>query len=255
MSDRLGGRTAFITGGASGIGHASAVLFAREGAAVVVADINAGAGTGVVEAIRAQGGRAWFVETDVTSQASVAAAFAQADEKAGRIDVLYNCAGGSTNSDAAVDALELEALDHALKLELQSVFLCSRQAIPRMQARGGGNIINMSSFVAFRGVFEIHAYIAAKGALVSLTRAMAGRYARDGIRVNSIAPGVALSERAAARIRSANVAANMTFKWDDYPCAMGQPEDIASVALFLASHESRMITGQTIVADGGLSSY
>jgi NAD(P)-dependent dehydrogenase (short-subunit alcohol dehydrogenase family) len=113
----------------------------------------------------------------------------------------------------------------------------------------------MSSFVAFRGVFNIHAYISAKGALVSLTRAMAGRYARDGIRVNAIAPGIALSERAAARMASGNIAPTLTFRFEDYPFATGRPEDIANVALFLASDESRMISAQTIVADGGLSSY
>ena len=244
-----------ITGGGSGIGQASARLFAREGARVVIGDINAEAGTSTVEAIHADGGEAHFLSCDVTDESAVAAVFSWIDENVGGIDVLYNCAGGSTNDDAAVDALEMDTVVHTIKLELQSVMLCSRQAIPRMVARGGGVIINMASFVAFRGVFDIHAYIAAKGGIVALTRAMGGRYAKQGIRVNAIAPGIALSERAAARIKSGNVAGTMTFAWEDYPFAMGSPDDIANVALFLASAESRMITAQTIVADGGLSAY
>jgi NAD(P)-dependent dehydrogenase (short-subunit alcohol dehydrogenase family) len=133
--------------------------------------------------------------------------------------------------------------------------LSCRMAIPPMIESGGGTIVNMASFVAFRGAFDIHAYSAAKGALVSLTRTMAGSYAQHGIRVNAIAPGVALSERAAARITSGNIAEVMTFRWNDYPFAMGTPEDIAHLALFLASDESRMVNAQTISADGGLSSY
>lgn len=255
MSDRLKDRLAVITGGASGIGRASAILFAVEGARVVVCDVDLGAGEEVCEGIRAVGGRAWFRATDVTDEQAVADTFRWVDENAGSVDVLYNCAGGSTNDDAPVERLSIDTLDHVLRLELRSVMLCSREAVPRMRSHGSGAILNMASFVAFRGVFDIHAYIASKGALVSLTRAMAASNAPHNIRVNAIAPGIALSERAAARIKEANVAGAMTFKWSDYPFAMGTPDDIANVALFLASDESRMITGQTIVADGGLSSY
>lgn len=255
MSERLGGKTAFITGAASGIGRASAVMFASQGARVVACDINADGGQEVTAAIRDAGGDAGFVRADVTDEQAVAQAFEQATSRYGPPDVLYNCAGGSTNDDAAVDELSVDTLDQVLRVELRSVMLCSRAAIPLMTGRGSGSIINMSSFVAFRGVFNIHAYISAKGALVSLTRAMAGRYARDGIRVNAIAPGIALSERAAARMKSGNIAPTLTFSFEDYPFATGTPEDIASVALFLASDESRMITAQTIVADGGLGSY
>lgn len=254
MSDRLSGTSAFITGAASGIGRASALLFAAEGARVMACDINAD-GEKVAAAARQAGGDADFLRADVTNEQEVAAAFDTAAGRLGLPDVLLNCAGGSTDADAAVDSLSVDTLDQVLRVDLRSVILCSRAAIPLMAERGGGSIINMSSFVAFRGIFDIHAYIAAKGALVSLTRAMAGRYARDGIRVNAIAPGIALSERAAARMKSGNIAPTLTFRFDDYPFATGTPEDIANVALFLASGESRMISAQTIVADGGLSSY
>lgn len=255
MTDRLRGKDILITGGASGIGQASARLFAREGARVVVCDISSEAGEAVAAGIRDAGGQAWFKRCDVTDDGDVRALFAWTDDEVGPVHVLYNCAGGSTNDDSAVHRLETSTIDHVLKLELQSVMLCSREAVVRMIDNGGGVVINMSSFVAFRGAFDIHAYTAAKGALAALTRAMAGSYAKNGIRVNSIAPGIALSERAAERIKSPNVAGAMTFRWDDYPFAMGTPDEIANVALFLASDESRMVNGQTILADGGLTAY
>ncbi|MHB2022216.1 MAG: SDR family NAD(P)-dependent oxidoreductase [Mycobacteriales bacterium] len=255
MSGRLQGKVALVTGGASGIGRASVELFACEGAQVVIADLNAEAGAPYARELHEQGWPVHFVETDVTDEAAVRAAFRFVDERCGPLHVLHNCAGGSTNDDAAVDQLSLDTIEQVLKLELQSAMLCSREAVPRMIEHGTGSIIHMASFVAFRGVFNIHAYSAAKGALVSLTRAMAGSYARQGIRVNAIAPGVALSERAASRIASANVGGTMNFSWDSYPFAMGSPRDIANIALFLASDESRMVNAQTVIADGGLSAY
>ncbi|MCW2756567.1 MAG: gdhI [Nocardioidaceae bacterium] len=255
MTDRLSGKTTLITGGASGIGQASARMFADEGARVVICDINAEAGTATADEIRERGGDATFIQADLTDPDSVDALFDQVAASVGPINVLYNCAGGSTNDDAAVDKLELSVIDHVLRLELVSAMMCSRRAVPVISSNGGGCIINMASFVAFRGVFDIHAYSAAKGALVSLTRAMAGSYAKQLIRVNAIAPGVALTERAAARMESGNIAPVMPFSWDDYPFGIGRPEEIAAVALFLASDESRMVNGQTIVADGGLGAY
>lgn len=255
MVGRLSGKTVLITGGASGIGRASALLFAKEGARVAIADINDSDGEKVAAEIRTENGEAWFYKTDVTSQQSVDDLFAALDRDAGALHVLYNCAGGSTDADADVTGLELDTIQRVVNLELISAILCSRRGIPRLIAAGGGSVINMSSFVAFRGVFDIHAYTAAKGALVALTRSMAGSYAKDGVRVNAIAPGVALTERAAARMQSGNIAPVMPFSWDDYPFGRGNAEDIASVALFLACNESRMVNAQTILADGGLSAY
>lgn len=255
MTDRLAGKCALITGGASGIGQASARMFADEGARIVVCDINQDAGAATAEGIRGTGGDAMFIRADLTEPASVDELFDRVIADVGPINVLYNCAGGSTNEDSAVHQLDPRVIDSVLRLELVSAMLCSRRAVPLFVANGGGTIINMASFVAFRGVFDIHAYSAAKGALVSLTRAMAGSYAKELIRVNAIAPGVALTERAAARMQSSNIAPVMPFAWDDYPFGIGRPEEIAKVALFLASDESRMINGQTIVADGGLGAY
>lgn len=255
MPGRLDGKTALITGGASGIGRASALLFAGEGARVAIADINESDGERTADEVRSAGGQAWFYKTDVTSEESIEQMYAAFDRDAGDLRILYNCAGGSTDADSDVTGLEVKTIEHVLNLELVSAMLCSRRGIPRVIAAGGGSVINMSSFVAFRGVFDIHAYTAAKGALVALTRSMAGSYAKDGVRVNAIAPGVALTERAAARMRAGNIAPVMPFSWDDYPFGRGRAEDIAAVALFLASDESRMVNAQTILADGGLGAY
>jgi NAD(P)-dependent dehydrogenase (short-subunit alcohol dehydrogenase family) len=230
-------------------------LFAREGARLMLADIDEASAKDACDEVRNEGGEAAYVRVDATDESEVAAAFELLDRELGSLDVLYNCAGGSTSDDATVDGLSLDVFHHAIALELQTVVLCSKNAVPRLTAGGGGAIVNMSSFAAFRGTVRIHAYAAAKGGIASLTRAMAGSYARQGIRVNAIAPGVALTERARRRITESNVASDLTFDWDDYPFATGAPEDIANVALFLASTESRMLTGQTLMADGGLTVY
>lgn len=255
MRNRLEGKTVFITGAATGIGAASARLFASEGASLILADIDEQGVAAVAASLQAEGSDASAVAVDLTDENSVAAAFESAVAPRGRLDALFNCAGGSTASDGTVEALTSAVWDATFKLEVESAANCSRSAIPYLRAAGGGAIVNMSSFAAYRGTVRIHAYAAAKGAVSALTRAMAGSYASEGIRVNAIAPGVALSERARRRIAEPNVAAELTFDWASYPFAMGEPEDIAAVALFLTSDDSRMITGQTIMADGGLTAY
>jgi NAD(P)-dependent dehydrogenase (short-subunit alcohol dehydrogenase family) len=252
MTDRLRDKVAVITGSASGIGRASALAFAREGAQLVIADIDVDGNEALRSELEALGAQVLALQVDVTDEASIASAFA-ATAELGPLQVLFNCAGGSTSADGPVTELTVAVIEHTFRLDVQSAMLCSRAAIPLMTR--GGSIVNMTSFAAFRGTVRIHAYAAAKGAIDALTRVMAGTYAKDGIRVNAIAPGVALSDRARRRITESNVAADLTFRWEDYPFAMGEPEDIANVALFLASEESRMVTGHTVMADGGLNSY
>jgi len=259
---RLQGKVAFITGAGSGIARAAARLFTQEGAKVVIAELKPELGQACEQWVREAGGDATFIETDVTKEASVKGAIQQTVERYGRLDVLYNCAGGSIVQDARVTDVDMSVWEHTQSLDLLGPFLCCRHGIPELVKGGGGAVINMSSVAALRGAFPVHVYVAAKGGIISLTKALAGEYAQDGIRVNAICPGVVMTDRVKQRFGE-NLSAPATtaqtrgikVDWKQYPFAVGQPEDIANVALFLASEEARMITGAIIPADGGLSAY
>jgi NAD(P)-dependent dehydrogenase (short-subunit alcohol dehydrogenase family) len=251
---RLRDKVAVITGGGSGIGRAAAKRFVAEGAKVVVAEINEGLG---VSSAREAGEAAHFVRTDVTDEASVKAMVAEAKKRFGRIDVLLNCAGGSVADDKPVTSVDLSVWDHTISLDLKGPFLCCRHVIPEMVAQGRGSVVNFSSVVALRGNHIAHVYIMAKGGLLALTKALAGAYSPKGVRVNAICPGVVLTERVKSRFVDGNQIRfggidNMASR---YPFGVGEAEDIANVALFLASDESRMVNGAAIAADGGISAY
>jgi NAD(P)-dependent dehydrogenase (short-subunit alcohol dehydrogenase family) len=250
--DRLAGKVAVITGAGSGIGRASARLFVAEGAKVVVADIDEALG----DASASEAG-ARFVRTDVTDEGSVERMVQQAKDAFGRIDVLLNCAGGSLREDKPVTEVDLRVWDHTIGLDLKGPFLCCRHVIPVMVEQGKGSIVNFSSVVALRGNHIAHVYIMAKGGLIAFTRALAGAYSPKGVRVNAVCPGVVLTERVKSRFADGN---QIRFGGIDnlaerYPFGVGQPEDIAHVALFLASDESRMVNGAAIPAEGGISAY
>jgi NAD(P)-dependent dehydrogenase (short-subunit alcohol dehydrogenase family) len=258
---RLEGKVALITGAGSGIARAAARLFTREGARVAIAEINAAAGRATEALIREAGGEAVFIETDVRSEESVERAVAATVERYGKLDVLYNCAGGSTPEDDLVTEVDLSVWQHTMSLDLLGPILTCRHAIPRIIESGGGAVINMSSGAALRGASPSHIYTAAKGAVLSLTRALAGAYATQNVRVNAICAGRILTERITSRygtieqIGPVEDRQDATGRVKEYPFWVGQPEDIANIALFLASDESRMITGATIPADGGRSAY
>lgn len=220
-----------------------------------MADIDAAANEAVADQLRSEGAEVLDVQVDLTNETAVDEMFEQARAWTTDLHIMFNCAGGSSASDDTVDKLADSVWTRTLDLELLTVARCSRVAVPWIRDSGGGSVVNMSSFAAFRGTVGIHAYAAAKAAVSGLTRSMAGSYAKDRIRVNAIAPGVALSERASRRITESNVADKLTFAWEDYPFAMAKPRDIATVALFLASDEAIMLTGQTLMADGGLTVY
>ncbi len=259
--NRLAGKVAFITGGGSGIARAAALVFAREGAKVVVAEIDAALGAATADAVRAEGGDAIAVHTDVTDEASVQAAIAAAVARHGRLDILFNCAGGSLNADSQVTDVDLAVWDRTMALDVRGAMLVCRHGIPELVKAGGGSVVNMSSGAALRGSSPKHVYTAAKGAILSFTRALAGSYAKDNIRANAICAGRILTERILNNYGTAEAPGPVADRQDaagrvrDYPFWVGRPEDIANIALFLASDESRMITGATIPADGGRSAY
>jgi len=252
--NRLAGKVAVITGGGSGIGRAAARMFVAEGAKVVVAEIDAALGEA---SARDAGADARFVRTDVTDEESVKRMVQQAKNAFGRIDVLLNCAGGSLREDSPVTEVDPSVWDKTINLDMKGPFLCCRHVIPVMVEQGSGSVVNFSSVVALRGNHVAHVYVMAKGALISFTQALAGAYSAKGIRANAICPGVVLTERVRSRFTEGN---QIRFGGIDdlagkYPFAVGQPEDIANVALFLASDESRMVNGAAIPAEGGFSAY
>jgi NAD(P)-dependent dehydrogenase (short-subunit alcohol dehydrogenase family) len=242
---RLQGKTALITGAGAGIGRAAAILFASEGARVGVAEIVRERGEATVSAIKAAGGEAIFIETDVSKPASVEAAVWTTVNAFDGLDVLYNNAGGATPGDGKVTEIGIEEFRRTIGVDLLGTFLGCRFALPVMAERGGGSIINTTSIRALIGTAGADAYTAAKGGVLALTRALALQWAAQNIRVNAIAPGVVLSERVRALLR------------DDDPLIRksllgpGQPEDIAQMALFLASDESARITGAILPVDSG----
>ena len=252
---RLDGKVAVITGAGSGIARAAAKIFTREGARVVVAEIDPE--LGAAAALEA-GNNAIFVPTDVTDEASAEAVMKQAVEQFGGLHILFNCAGGSVLEDSKVTDVDLAVWERTIPLDLKGPFLCSRFGIPHIIASGGGTVINVSSVVALRGNHPAHVYSSAKGGLISFTRSLAGSYAHDGVRANVICPGLVKTDRIKSRYvarKPSEEREGTVSTFESYPFGVGEPEDIANIALFLASDESRMVNGAVIPAEGGISAY
>jgi len=247
---QLDGRVAVITGAASGMGKAASILFAREGAHVVLADLNVPGGEEVAHAASASGQRCVFQRTDVSAEADVAALIARAVSEFGRLDITFNNAGigGAIGS---LETVSVEDWDRTQAVCLRGVFLGMKHSIAPMRAAGKGSIISTASIAGIDGFHNLHAYCAAKAGVINLTRSASIEFAADFIRINAIAPGGVATPILGGALGgdAATIEANLA-RAQPLPRA-GQPLDIAQAALFLASDASGFITGHTLVVDGG----
>ena len=244
---RLAGKRAYITGAAKGIGRASALLFAAEGARVAIADIDRPGGE---ETARLAGEGALFIATDVTSPEQVEASLATAAQAFDGLDILYNNAGGGQPADGPVTEAPVEEFWRAISVDLFGTFLVCKFGIPKLTAGGGGVVINTSSNVAIRALRGRDCYTAAKGGVMALTRAIAAEYADRGVRANILAPGTVRTERVK---RMLETDANIQAVLDRHLLGLCEPEHIATAALFLASEDSKMMTGQVLPIDSGFT--
>ena len=245
---RLQDKVAVITGGSSGIGRETSLLFASEGASVVVADVDEANGPDVATELDGL-----FLRTDVTSEDDVRLLFAAASETYGAVDIAFNNAGISPPEDDSILLTELDAWRRVQEVNLTSVYLCCRAALPFMLDQGRGSIINTASFVAVLGAATSQiSYTASKGGVLSLSRELGVQFARQGVRVNALCPGpvntpllnelfAADPERAERRLVHIPMG------------RFAEPDEIASAVLFLASDESSFITASTFLVDGGIS--
>jgi NAD(P)-dependent dehydrogenase (short-subunit alcohol dehydrogenase family) len=249
---RLDGKVALITGAAGGIGKVAAELFAREGARVVVTDVADDAGEATVAGIVDRGGEAAYVRADVSTPTDAERMVASAVERFGRLDVLYNNAGIMHGDDVSVVDTPEEIWDRTIDINLKGVFLGCHYGIPAMLDSGGGSIINVASFVALMGaaVPQI-AYTASKGGVLAMTREIAVEFARRGIRANALCPGPIETPLTGQIL---NTPEKRNRRLVHIPIGrFGRAEEIANAALFLASDESSLMTGATVVVDGGIT--
>ena len=249
---RFRDKVAIVTGGANGMGRSTAVMFAREGAAVVVGDVDDEAGSRLEAEIAAEGGRASYRRCDVSVEADVAGLVAHAENRYGRLDTIFNNAGIEQPVTPSVD-VTAELFDRVIGVNLRGTFLGCKHAIPALLRAGGGTIVNNSSVSAFANVGGNISYAASKGAVMSLTRVLAIEYAKRNIRVNAINPGVIDTDM---NLRNKARASDAT-AWLERSMAvtplgrMGTGDEIAQAVLFLASEQSSFITGVGLLIDGG----
>jgi NAD(P)-dependent dehydrogenase (short-subunit alcohol dehydrogenase family) len=243
---RLDHKVAVITGAASGMGRATAIRFAGEGAAVVVADLNQEGGESTVRECREQGGNAVFQKADVSSERDIKALIARAVSEFGRLDITFNNAG-LVGALGSLEEITVESWDQTHAILLRGVFLGIKHSIPPMRQAGGGSIISTASIAGMRGGFGPLPYSAAKAGVINLSECAAAELAKDKIRVNCICPGGINTPIMGGQsaTREAGLASAQPMQ------RAGQPDDIANTALFLASDDSEWITGTSMLVDGG----
>lgn len=254
MSKRLSGKTCVITGAARGIGATVARMFSREGAFIVLGDIKDNLGKKVAEEICQDGGQAVYVHCDVTKPEDCKTLIHSAISKFDSLDVLLNNAGTSLNGK--VEEFSLEQWDITFNVNVKSVFLCSKYAIPVMRKKGKGVIINMASESGLIGYPMHPAYCSSKAAVINLTRSMAMGHAADGIRVNCICPGIIptpLYHEFMNALPNGEKEVVEKSVVDAHPLGLGTEEDVAYAAIYLASDESKYMTGSPLIIDGGMT--
>jgi NAD(P)-dependent dehydrogenase (short-subunit alcohol dehydrogenase family) len=249
---RLENKVAIITGAGSGIGQQAAIIFAREGATVVIGDVNAAGSAETVRQIEHNGGQALFVRTDVSKAAQVEDLVRTAEGRFGKLDIMFNNAGIFPDGDDSVTNTSEAVWDLVMNVNLKGVFLGCKYAVPAMQRAGGGSIINVASFVALVGAATPQiAYTASKGGVLSMTREIAVEFARQNIRANAICPGPVdtpllqsiLSDPVKRQRRMVHIPSGRP----------AQAREIANAVLFLASDESSYVNGATFTVDGGIT--
>ena len=249
---RLKDKVALITGGSSGIGKEAAILFAKEGAKIVLVDINDGGANEVVKEIKELGFDVVFHRTDIGNPAGVEQMVMLAEDTYGKLDILFNNAGIMLSTDDTAEATDLETWDMTMNVNVKGVFLGCKYGIPAMRRAGGGSIINTASFVARMGAATPQiAYTASKGAVLSMTRELAVVHAKENIRVNALCPGPLKTD---LLMKFLDTEEKKQRRLVHIPMGrFGESKEMAQAALYLASDESSYITGSEFLVDGGIS--
>jgi len=250
MPGQLDGKVALVTGGASGIGRATALTFASEGAKLIIADTNADGGQQTVHLITEQGGEATFVRTDVSNAVEVQALISTAVETYGRLDCAHNNAGISGGGRALTADYAEDMWHQVLAVNLTGVWLCMKYEIPQMLQQGGGVIVNTASVAGLIGARGLAAYVASKHGVVGLTKTAALEYAAQGIRVNCVCPGVIHTPMTARGLSRPELRARIIAS--EPMGRVGTPEEIAAAVVWLCSDAASFVTGHTMTIDGGL---